>query len=275
LDLTEVDASDLSALPSSVVRVVTERDTADGNAHALAQCVGTAPPSGIGASTVVLVEVGAPKIAIGPGKMTIGDEVAVEWTLIQVAATNLSMPSCSLAEVVTESGSSSGAKGVQRDVAEYATGRKGDEDVATATLPDCVSSADLPVYNVVTVEMVTGQNYTCQVRPETTLAELKLLTHNTLGLPTKCLQFVLVDKTTKHMQYLKDEMNKLANYGIEDSSTLYLILRLRGGGRSKCSSEMGLTKLAPDTGLRVTPMIPPRNLLAIGWVATCTVVSPQ
>ena len=184
LDLTEVDASDLSALPSSVVRVVTERDTADGNAHALAQCVGTAPPSGIGASTVVLVEVGAPKIAIGPGKMTIGDEVAVEWTLIQVAATNLSMPSCSLAEVVTESGSSSGAKGVQRDVAEYATGRKGDEDVATATLPDCVSSADLPVYNVVTVEMVTGQNYTCQVRPETTLAELKLLTQNSLGLPT-------------------------------------------------------------------------------------------
>jgi len=36
---------------------------------------------------------------------------------------------------------------------------------------------------------------------------------------------------------------------------------------------MGLTKSAPDTGLRVTPMIPPRNSLAVGWVATCTVVS--
>jgi len=32
---------------------------------------------------------------------------------------------------------------------------------------------------------------------------------------------------------------------------------------------------APDTGLRVTPMIPPRNSLAVGGVATCTVVSPQ
>jgi len=44
------------------------------------------------------------------------------------------------------------------------------------------------------------------------------------------LAIVLVDKTTKHMRYLKDEINKLANYGIEDGSTLYLILRLRGGG---------------------------------------------
>ena len=43
---------------------------------------------------------------------------------------------------------------------------------------------------------------------------------------------------------------------------------------SKCSSVMGLTKLAPDTGLRVTPMIPLRNSLAVGWVATCT-MSPQ
>ena len=66
--------------------------------------------------------------------------------------------------------------------------RKGDDDAVTATLPDCASSADLPVYNIVTVEMVTGQNYTCQVRPETTLAELKLLTQNSLGLPTKFLQ---------------------------------------------------------------------------------------
>ena len=44
---------------------------------------------------------------------------------------------------------------------------------------------------------------------------------------------------------------------------------------SKCLSVMGLTKSAPDTGLRVTPMIPPRNSLAVGWFATCTVVSPQ
>ena len=40
---------------------------------------------------------------------------------------------------------------------------------------------------------------------------------------------------------------------------------------SKCSSVMELTKSAPDTGLRVMPMIPPRNSLAVGGVTTCTV----
>ena len=117
-------ATDLSALPSSVVRVVTKREAADGNEHALAHCAGTAPLSAIGASTVVLVEVGAPKMASDPGKITIGDEVAVEWTLIQVDSTSLSMLSCSLAEVVTESGSSSGTKNVQQDGTEYATGHQ-------------------------------------------------------------------------------------------------------------------------------------------------------
>ena len=41
------------------------------------------------------------------------------------------------------------------------------------------------------------------------------------------------------------------------------------------SAVIGLIKSAPDTGLRATPMIPPRNSLAVGGVATCTVVSPQ
>ena len=44
---------------------------------------------------------------------------------------------------------------------------------------------------------------------------------------------------------------------------------------SKCSSVIRLTISAPDTGLRVTPMIPPRNSLAVGGVVTCTVASPQ
>ena len=51
------------------------------------------------------------------------------------------------------------------------------------------------------------------------------------------------------------------------------------GGRSRgkivASAVIGLIKSAPDTGLRVTPMIPPWNSLAVGGVATCTVVSPQ
>ena len=42
---------------------------------------------------------------------------------------------------------------------------------------------------------------------------------------------------------------------------------------SKCSSVIRLTKSAPDTGLTVTPMIPLRNSLAVGGVATRTVVS--
>jgi len=44
---------------------------------------------------------------------------------------------------------------------------------------------------------------------------------------------------------------------------------------NQCLSVMGVTKSGPDTGLKVTPMIPPRNSLAVGGVATCTVVSPQ
>jgi len=40
------------------------------------------------------------------------------------------------------------------------------------------------------------------------------------------------------------------------------------------SAVIGLIKSAPDTGLRVTPMIPPRNSLAVGGVATCTVMPP-
>ena len=44
---------------------------------------------------------------------------------------------------------------------------------------------------------------------------------------------------------------------------------------SKCSSVIRLTISAPDTGLRVTPVIPPRKSLAVGGVATWTVASPQ
>ena len=44
---------------------------------------------------------------------------------------------------------------------------------------------------------------------------------------------------------------------------------------SKCSSVIGQLKSAPDKGLRMTPMIPPRNSLAVAGVATCAVASPQ
>jgi len=51
------------------------------------------------------------------------------------------MPSFCLAEILQESASSSGAKDVQRDVATYATGQKGDEYAVAATLPECASTA--------------------------------------------------------------------------------------------------------------------------------------
>ena len=120
---------------------MTERDAVDGNAHALDHCANTAPPSTIGASTVVLVSAVKPTIASNPGKMSIGEEVAVERILIQVDATSLSVPSGSLAEVVTETGFSSGATDVQHDGAALATGQKGDDDAAAPTLPDCASTA--------------------------------------------------------------------------------------------------------------------------------------
>jgi len=44
---------------------------------------------------------------------------------------------------------------------------------------------------------------------------------------------------------------------------------------SKCSSVIGQIKSAPDKGFRMTPMIPPRNSMAVVGVATCAVVSPQ
>jgi len=91
--LTQVGATDLNALPWSIGGVVTERDAADGKAHALAHCAGTAPPSGLGASTVGLVSAVEPKMACDAGKITTREEVAEEWTLIQVAATSLSTPS--------------------------------------------------------------------------------------------------------------------------------------------------------------------------------------
>ena len=84
-------------------------------------------------------------------------------------------------------------------------------------------------------------------------------------------------------QTLRDHMA----YNFRIQLVKVCVSRRRGGGFghrlpsqeksecSKCSSVMGLTKSAPDTGLRVTPMIPPRNSLAVGWVATRTVVSPQ
>jgi len=136
-----VGATDLSVLLSSVLGVVIKRDAADGNPHALAQCAGTAPPSGIGASTVSLISVVVPKMTSNPGKMTIGQDSAVELSLIQVASTSLSMLSCFLAEILQESASYSGAKDVQRDVATYATGQKCDEDAVAATLPDCAITA--------------------------------------------------------------------------------------------------------------------------------------
>jgi len=119
---------------------LTERDTADGNAHALAQCVGTAPPSSIGASTFVLISAVKPKIASHPGKIAIREEVPVEGTLIQAAATSWSKPSCFLAEIVTESGSSSGPKDVHQDGVTLATGQKGDDDAAAPTSFDCAST---------------------------------------------------------------------------------------------------------------------------------------
>jgi len=135
LDSTEVGATDLSALLSPVVGFFTERDTADGNAHALAHCVGSAPPSSIGASTFVLVSAVKPQIASHPGKIAIREEVPVEGTLIQAAATGGSMPSCFLAEIVTESGSSSGPKDVHQNGVTLATGQTGDDDAAAPILP--------------------------------------------------------------------------------------------------------------------------------------------
>ena len=44
---------------------------------------------------------------------------------------------------------------------------------------------------------------------------------------------------------------------------------------SKCSSVIGQLKSTPGMGPRMTPMIPPRNSLAVGGVATCAVASPQ
>jgi len=124
LDSTEVDSTDWSALPSSVLGFLTERDTADCNAHALAYCVGTAPPSSIGVLTFVLVSAEKPKIASDPGKIAIRKEVPVEGTLIQAAATSSSMQSCSLGEVVTESGSSSGPKDMHQDALHLRQGKK-------------------------------------------------------------------------------------------------------------------------------------------------------
>ena len=135
-----MSATDLSALPWSFGGVVTERDAADGNAHALAHCAGTAPPSGLGASTVSLVSAVEPKTACDAGKITTREEVAVEWTLIQAAATGGSMPSCFFAEIVTESGSSSGPKDVHQNGVTLATGQTGDDDAAAPILPDCAST---------------------------------------------------------------------------------------------------------------------------------------
>ena len=139
-DLTEVGATDLSSLRLSPWGVVTERDAADGNAHCLAHCARTAPPSGIGASTGGLISVMVPKMANGLFKITIREEVPVQWTLIQVAATSLSKPSSSLAEVVLESGSFSVAKDVPEDGVTLATGQNGDEDATEANIPDYAST---------------------------------------------------------------------------------------------------------------------------------------
>ena len=152
-DLTKVSATDLSSLPLSPGGVVTEKDAADGNTHALAHCAGTAPPSGIGVSTVVLISVVVPKMANGPGKITIQKEVPVQWTLIQVAATSLSKQSCSLAEGVPESGSFSVEKDVPEDGATVATGQNGDEDATGATLPACASTPQSCRIGAVTLDL--------------------------------------------------------------------------------------------------------------------------
>jgi len=47
------------------------------------------------------------------------------------------------------------------------------------------------------------------------------------------------------------------------------------GSCSKCSSVIGQLKSAPDTGPRMTPVIPSWNSLAVGGVATWSVAFPQ
>jgi len=106
--LIQMTATDLSALSCSVAGGATEC-AADGSTHALAHCAGTAPLCGLGVSTFGLVSAVVSKMGCDFGKTTIREVVAVEFTLIQVAATSLSTPSCSIAEDVTESDATHGS----------------------------------------------------------------------------------------------------------------------------------------------------------------------
>ena len=104
-----------------------------------------------------------------------------------------------------------------------------------ATLYDCgfgteSSTIRAVLYNEVTVKMVTGKTYTLLVVPDTTLQELKSLVQKILCLPTSGLQFVLVNKIQRTLLYLNNEVTTLAESGVQDGTTLQLILLLRGGG---------------------------------------------
>jgi len=108
-----------------------------------------------------------------------------------------------------------------------------------------------------------------------------------------CLQIFVLDQYGDHVLTCKKHTGTIAGHGHVMNVTAQLarnsglkvgvnrkvdttaVDNNKQGDCSKCSSVMGLTKLAPGTGLRVTPMILPRNSLAVGWVTTCTVVSPQ
>ena len=88
--------------------------------------------------------------------------------------------------------------------------------------PCCLS---LPGGMQVFVKTISGKYITLDILPETTVLALKQQVYNKEGIPVDAQIFVFAGKS------LQDE-HLLSEYGVMQESTLFLMLRLKGG-RSK------------------------------------------
>lgn len=76
------------------------------------------------------------------------------------------------------------------------------------------------------VKLLTGNTITLYANPECTIEYLKKKIQKREGIPIDQQRLIFCGKQL-------EDMNTISNYSIEDSSTLHLTLRLKGGGDSK------------------------------------------